>query len=211
MDDLEIIAGLRARDETAFVHLVDRYHNSLLRIALLYLPDPAIAEEVAQETWLQVFQGIDRFEGRSSLKTWIFGILNNQAKSRARKEGRSVPFSALNLTGDGEYEPSVSPDRFQPPYHPLWPGGWLTPPSAWEILPEDHFLMDELTGCIRQGLNTLSENQRAILVLRDLEGWSSEEVCNVFNISETNQRVLLHRARSKVRQMIESYFETTTK
>ena len=175
---------------------------------MLYISDRAMAEEIAQETWLKVLEGIDRFERRSTLKTWIFAILNNLAKTRGKREGRCIPFSELDQPEDNDGEPAVPPERFFPSTHPKWAGGWSAPPKPWDNPPEDHLLTQELKDFIQEALAQLSENQRAIITLHDLEGWSSEEICNVFAISESNQRVLLHRARARVRQAIEIYYKT---
>jgi RNA polymerase sigma-70 factor, ECF subfamily len=193
----ELLAALRAGDERAFVALVERHHASMVRIALLFVPSREVAEEVAQEAWLGVLKGLDRFEGRSSLKTWIFRILTNTAKTRGVREGRSVPFSAL-----GESETSVDPDLFLGPDHEQFPGHWASPPSGW---PEHRLLAGETRERLRQAIDTLPPNQRAVISLRDVEGWSSEDVCNALELTETNQRVLLHRARAKVRRALEEY------
>jgi RNA polymerase sigma-70 factor (ECF subfamily) len=202
-DDVRTVEGLRAGDEAAFVSLVDRYHTSLIRVALLYVKDPAVAEEVAQETWLGVFQGIDRFEARSSLKTWIFRILTNRAKTRALREGRSVSFSAL--AGDlGDDEPAVPPDRFVSAESNL-AGHWLARPRDWSDLPEERLLSAETMALVWDAVHALPQNQREVITLRDINGWTSVEVCNLLGVSETNQRVLLHRARSRVRLALERY------
>lgn len=198
-EELRLLAALRVGDEAAFASLVERYHPSLVRLALSYVGDRAVAEEVAQETWLGVLEGLGRFEGRSSLKTWLFRILTNIAKTRAEREGRSVPFSRL-AGQDGEGEPAVEPDRFLA-------GRWASLPSRWSELPESRLLARETVERIRQAIEALPSTQRAVITLRDVEGWSAEEVCNVLSLSETNQRVLLHRARSKVRRALERYFE----
>lgn len=206
MDDEQIIAGLQQRKEAAFQFLINHYHTSLVRVAMLYLPDAAAAEEIAQETWLKVLEGIDRFEKRSTLKTWIFAILSNLAKSRSKREGRCIPFSELDPLDDRDDEPAVPADRFSPASDSQYPGHWLVPPTPWDISPEEHLLSNELKDCIFKALENLNENQRAIITLHDLEGLSSEEICNIFSISDTYQRVLLHRGRAKVRQAIETYF-----
>ena len=164
----------------------------------------SVAEEVAQETWIAVLQGIERFEGRSSLKTWIFRILTNRAKTRAQRESRYVPLSALDELNAEADEPSVSPDRF---FHPGDPSAhhFTSIPQRFDQIPEDRLLSQETRAVIQQAIEMLPPNQRQVITLRDIEGWSSQEVCNVLNVSETNQRVLLHRARSKVRQALESY------
>lgn len=201
LEEANLIAGLRARDEEAFMRLVDLYGGPLLRLARTFVRDRAVAEEVVQEAWLGVLRGIDRFEGRSSLKTWLYRILTNTAKTRGVRESRSVPFSALGGDDDG---PTVDPDRFQGP-DGQHPGGWRSFPVSWDAVPEQRLLGDETQEVIRRTIEALPESQRIVISLRDIEGWSSEEVRNVLDLSETNQRVLLHRARAKVRRALEEY------
>jgi RNA polymerase sigma-70 factor (ECF subfamily) len=205
-DELRLVAALRAGDEAAFEHLIEQYHAPLLRLALMYVPSRAVAEDVVQETWLGVLQGLARFEGRSSFKTWIFRILTNRAKTRGQRESRSVPFSALAAPEDEADEPAVDPSRFLPPEH-VYAGHWAARPSAWEHVPEERLLAQETQAVLQRAIAALPMNQREVITLRDVEGWSSEEVCNALNISETNQRVLLHRARSKARRALEQYFD----
>ena len=203
MSEAELIAALRAGDESAFGELVDRFHPSLVRVARLYVSTQAVAEEVAQETWLGVLNGLDRFEERSSLKTWIFRILANIAKTRGVREGRSIPFSSLGGEGD---EPAVDPDRFIPAEAERAPRHWAIPPAVWSTEPDERLLAGEVRELIFRTIDGLPPNQRAAIVLRDVEGWDSEDVRNELGVGETNQRVLLHRARSKVRQALEDYF-----
>ena len=195
--------ALRRGDEAAFVVLVDQYHAALVRMARAYVSSQAVAEEVAQETWLGVLRGLDRFEGRASLKTWIFRILTNRAKTRGEREGRTIPFSALGA--DEEAEPAVEPERFLPPDHPTAPGHWALRPQSWAEVPEERLLSAETRTRVQQAIDALPRAQQQVIRLRDVEGWSADEVCNVLQISETNQRVLLHRARSKVRRALERY------
>jgi RNA polymerase sigma-70 factor (ECF subfamily) len=197
----ELLEALRAGDEDAFAQLVREYQPSLVRVARIYVPTPAAAEEVAQETWLGVLKGLDRFEGRSSLRTWIFRILTNIAKTRGQRERRTVPFSALERP-DAVPEAAVDADRFLPPDHERWPGHWASRPEPW---PEERLLAAETRAVVERAIDELPPAQRAVISLRDIEGWSSEEARNALGISETNQRVLLHRARSKVRQALEDY------
>lgn len=209
-DDQNLVMRLRLRDEEAFMGLVQQYHSSLVRLASIYVNDEAVAEDVAQETWLGVLKGLERFEGRSSLKTWIFTILTNRAKTRAQREKRTLPFSALedpDNSDSGEF--SVDPDRFRPTHDPEWAGHWKPDerPTPWQITPEASVLSKELRARIEQSIELLPPGPRAVITMRDLEGWTSEEVCNVLEISETNQRVLLHRARAKVRRALEMYFD----
>jgi len=199
--DEETLAALRRGDERVFVELVEQHHSLMLRVASRYVRNQAVAEEVVQETWLGVLKGIERFEARSSLKTWIFRILTNIAKTRAQREGRTLPFSALEQPGTVP-EAAVDPERFLPPDHERWPGHWSAKPEPW---PEDRLLAAEARTLVEEAIEALPPAQRAVISLRDIEGWSSEETCNALGVTETNQRVLLHRARSKVRQAVENY------
>ncbi len=203
-EDARLVASLRGGDERAFALLIDRYHASLVRLASVYVRDRAVAEEVAQETWLGVVRGIDRFQGRSSLKTWIFRILTNIAKTRGERERRTVPFTSL-ASFDDENEPSVAPERFLEASHPVWPGHWASPPTSWEEIPERRLASAETLAVIRDAIDALPPLQAQVISLRDVEGWTSEEVCDLLGLSEVNQRVLLHRARSKVRRVLEDY------
>lgn len=207
LDEADLIDALTQRDEAAFVQLVTRYQAPLLRLALVYAGSRAVAEEIVQETWLGVLQGIERFEGRSSFKTWLFRILVNRAKSRGEREGRMTPFSAL---GDGALhgsEPAVPSERFLPADHPEWPFHWAVPPRSWGSSPEEQLLQRETLALAAQAIAALPPAQREVITLRDVEGASSEDVCNVLGITETNQRVLLHRARSRVRAALERHLE----
>jgi RNA polymerase sigma-70 factor (ECF subfamily) len=200
--ELERVAALRRQDEAAFAALVEAHHASLVRVAKLYVRDHAVAEEVAQETWLAVMQGIDRFEGRSSLKTWLFRILTNTAKTRAEREGRTVPFSAVaELDEEGA---AVEPERFFGSGH-RWAGHWAAYPERWETVPDQRLQSDETCACIGEAIAALPPVQRQVITLRDVEGWSAEEVCRLLDLSEGNQRVLLHRARARVRAALERY------
>jgi RNA polymerase sigma-70 factor (ECF subfamily) len=201
LEELQLVEALRAGDERAFEQLIRMYQAALVRVAQIYVSSRAVAEEVVQETWLAVLNGIDRFEGRSSLKTWIFRILANRAKTRAERERRTIPFSALR-NPEGVPEPAVDADRFRDPEDPRWPGHWASPPRDW---PEDRMLADETQMVIADAIERLPAAQRAVITLRDVQGWSAEEVCNALELTETNQRVLLHRARSKVRRALEEY------
>jgi RNA polymerase sigma-70 factor (ECF subfamily) len=203
-DELELIAALRRGDEAAFMALVERYQASMVRVALMYVADRATAEEVVQETWLGVLRGLDRFQGRSSLRTWLFRILTNRAKTRGTRDRRVVPFSALATAVDDADEPAVEPERFYPADHEDH-GWWVSHPQSWQDLPERRLLAEETRAKIADAIAALPPNQRAVIALRDIEGWSSDEVCNVLGITETNQRVLLHRARSKTRGALERY------
>lgn len=183
--------------------LLDQHHARMVRIAMVYVANRAVAEEIVQETWLSVLQGLDRFEARSSLKTWIFRILINRARTRKQREQRSMPFSVLTDAADA---PAVDPERFHPVDHPRAARHWSSPPRRWEDDPEAMFLRGEMHGYIRQAIEALPVSQQAVITLRDLEGWTAGEISNLLEISEVNQRVLLHRARSGVRQALERYF-----
>jgi RNA polymerase sigma-70 factor (ECF subfamily) len=196
-EDSALVAALRAGDEATFAQLVDEWSGSMRRVALMYVRSREVADEVVQEAWLGVLRGIQRFEGRSSLKTWVFRILTNVAKTRAEREGRSIPFSSLEPAGD---EASVDPDRFS-----STTGAWTDPPATWHTLPEQRLLSRETLAVIDRAIEALPPTQGVVITLRDVQGFSSEDVCNVLDVSETNQRVLLHRARSKVRSAIEEY------
>lgn len=203
-DEGSVIDALRRGDEGAFARLVDQYHPSLRRVARLYISDRAVVDEVVQDTWLGVIQGIWAFERRSSLKTWIFRILINRAKTRAAREKRMVPFPRFDDDVDVA-EAAVAPDRFQPVDHPTEPGCWPHPPPNLGASPERWLLAQEARQHLQSAIAALPEHQRLVLILRDVEGCSTEEVCNALGFQETNTRVLLHRARAKVRTALEPY------
>ena len=206
-DDAVLVDALRAGDETAFAWLLDRFQAPLLRTARLYVATDAQADEVVQETWLAVIKGIDRFEGRSSVKTWIYRILMNIARTKGVRESRSVPFSSAPGALTEGADPTFTADRFRPPEDPDWPGHWATFPLDWEHQPEARLLARETLALVATALTTLPPAQREVFTLRDIDGWTSAEVCNALDVTETNQRVLLHRGRAKIRAALESYFE----
>lgn len=189
--DARLLAGLRAGEEAAFVELVRRYSPALLRVARAYVPSRAMAEDVVQETWLGVVRGIDRFEGRSTVKTWLFRIAVNRARTRGAREPRTLPFE------DSVDGPSVDPDRFLPVDHPKWPGHWAVEPA--EIVETA-----ETVAHVHEAIERLPAMQRAVITLRDVHGWDGAEVCDALELSDGNQRVLLHRARSRVRADLEA-------
>jgi RNA polymerase sigma-70 factor (ECF subfamily) len=205
-EEAGLVTALRDRHEDAFVTLVGRYHVPMLRLASMYV-SRAVAEEVVQETWLGVLNGIRGFEARSSLRTWIFRILMNRTRTRMQRERRSIPFSALWDPAAEPAEPSVDPDRFLDATHPQWPHHWRTPPHSWGASPEDRLLSKETRAHIQQAIDALPPSQREVIMLRDVTGCTAEEVCEILSISDANQRVLLHRARSKVRRALEKYVE----
>jgi RNA polymerase sigma-70 factor (ECF subfamily) len=196
--DAEVVERLLAGDEATFLELVGRHQASLVRVARGYVRSDDVAEEVVQETWVALLHGLARFEGRSSLKTWLFRILANRARTRARKEVRSTPMSALGSSSPEE--PALSADHFDAS------GGWNAPPPRWHE-PLKHVQDQELGRILAEAIEQLPERQRLVLTLRDVEGWSSEDVRNALDVSETNQRVLLHRARTKVRMALAPYVE----
>jgi RNA polymerase sigma-70 factor, ECF subfamily len=204
-EERRLVEGLRRGDEAVYAELLRRWHPAMLRVARMYVRDRATAEEVVQETWLAVLQGIDRFEERSSLKTWVFRILTNRAKTRGGREARSVPFSAL--AGVDTDEPAVPADRFLSSDDPRTPGAWATPPRSLARLPVERLETRETLDCIRTAIAELPEAQRIVIALRDIDGWSAAEVREALEITDANQRVLLHRARSKVRMACESQME----
>jgi RNA polymerase sigma-70 factor, ECF subfamily len=204
-DDAPVVEALRRGDEQAFMDLVRAHGAAMLRLAQSYVRDRSVAEEVVQDTWLRVLRHIDAFEGRSSLKTWIFRILVNAALARARRERRTVCFS--DLAGDDDGFSAVDSDRFLSADHPRWPGHWAAEPLNWDTMPERRLLGRELLERVARAIEKLPPQQAQVITLRDIEGWSSVEVCDALEVSEANQRVLLHRARSKVRREIEAYLE----
>ena len=202
-DDQRIIAGLRAGDETAFVEMVDRYNGSLVRVAMRYVPSRAVAEEVVQDTWIGVIEGIDRFEGRSTIKTWLYKILIYKARARGERERRTVPLSA---TAIDDSAPSVPTERFRGS-DALWAGHWATPPRRWDGDAEERLLASEARSVIDATIAELPLAQREVITLRDLSQFSSVQVCDLLGVTEANQRVLLHRARSRVRAALENYLD----
>jgi RNA polymerase sigma-70 factor (ECF subfamily) len=202
-DDTALIAALRLGDEQAFATLIDRYYATMLRVARLHVATKEAAEDVVQETFLGVIQGIARFEHRSSLRTWMFRILVNRAKTRGEREGRTRPFSFFEQeVAPGE--PSVDPDRFLS--EGRWAGFWGTPPVE-RHLPEARVLAAEAGDRLSAAIDALPPAQRTVITLRDVNGFSAAEVCELLEVSEANQRVLLHRARSKVRTTLEHYLD----
>jgi RNA polymerase sigma-70 factor (ECF subfamily) len=201
--DDELVARLRDRDEAAFVMLLDAWSDGLLRLARSFVSTTDSAAEVVQDTWLAVIQGIGKFEGRSSLRTWVYRILVNTAKRRGRRESRTVPWSSLLPTPDDE-GPTVDPARFGGPGDP-YPGHWRQFPAPWPS-PEQHALADEVRAQVGAALAQLPERQRVVIMLRDVEGYGSDEVRSILDISAANQRVLLHRARAFVRGRLEEYY-----
>jgi RNA polymerase sigma-70 factor (ECF subfamily) len=198
-EDARLVEGLRAGHEAAFAEVMRLYGAGMLRVAQMYVSSRAVAEEVVQEAWLGVLRGIGRFEGRSSLKTWLFRIVANTAKTRGVREARSVPFSAL---GEDSGEPTVDPDRFLGDGE-RFAGHWAVPPQAWA--PEGRLLAGEALAVIEREIEQLPPAQRAVITMRDVEGFTADEVCNALDLTETNGRVLLHRARAKVRSALEEY------
>jgi RNA polymerase sigma-70 factor (ECF subfamily) len=204
-DDAVLVPALRAGDADAFAWLLDRYSAPLSRLARSYVSNAAAADEAVQETWLAVITGLERFEQRSSLKTWLYRILANVARAKGVKEHRSIPFASLGPELDND-EPAVDPARFRGPAE-RWPGHWAAPPVPWDEIPEQRLLGGETITAVAHAIAALPPNQRAVITLRDVEGWDPDEVCNALELSDTNQRVLLHRARSKVRRALELHLE----
>ena len=199
MSEAQLIRALRDGDEDAFVRVVDRYTPAMLRLARVYGLGPAAAEDVVQETWVRVLRSLDGFEERSSFRTWLFAILANCARGRAESERRSVPVA------DFDAEPSVEEARFFPADHPRWAGMWTTLVDSWDAIPDERLLANEARSRFREAIDALPARYAAVFVLRDVEGWSSDEVCVLLDLSPENQRVLLHRARSRLRAALEEY------
>jgi RNA polymerase sigma-70 factor (ECF subfamily) len=198
-EDALLVEGLRAGDEAAFATVMLMYGAGMLRVAEMYVSSRAVAEDVVAEAWVGVLRGIGRFEGRSSLKTWLYRIVANTAKTRGVRESRSVPFSSL---GDDGSEGTVDGDRFIGSGE-RFSGHWAAPPQAWA--PEGRLLAEETLEVVERAVDDLPPAQRAVITMRDIQGFTSEEVCNALDLTETNQRVLLHRARAKVRKALEDY------
>lgn len=204
VDDRELVCALQRGDEAAFRRVVTMYHAGLVRTARCYVRTQALAEEVAQDTWVAVIRGIDRFGSRSTFKTWLFHIAVNQARTRALKEARSVP---LPVGDDDDEGPSVPASRFLARDHPRWPGHWCAEPTDWGVLPEQVVDSGATRQLIDATIATMPALQRQVITMRDIDGLSADEVCEILDISAANQRVLLHRARSKVRARLEVHFE----
>ena len=201
-DELELVRRLCAGDEATFAALIGEHHVTMIRIACLYVRDRAAAEDVVQETWLAVVRGIDRFEGRCAFKTWLYRILTNRAKTTGEREGRTTPVAIGGQDGDSS---AVDPSRFLATDHPQWAGHWSTPPVTWTTDLDDRAVAQEFVTLVADAIAQLPSSQATVITLRDVECWTSKEVCNVLGLTETNQRVLLHRARSHVRQALEDY------
>jgi len=201
-DDPHFLELLRNGNEAAFVSLIERYSDVMLRLAMIYVTAWPVAEEVVQETWMSVFEHLDHFEGRSSLKTWLFHILTNCAKTVAQREGRSIPFSSYSGMNTNDAEPTVEPDRLLP-VEQSWAGKWASVKRV--AMPDERLLSQEKFLCLERAIEALPPNQREIIILRDIEGWTTDEICSTLGISEGNLRVLLHRARLKVRSALEKY------
>jgi RNA polymerase sigma-70 factor (ECF subfamily) len=202
-DEVALLARLRAGDERAFEALVERHYGTMLAVARRYVKTRAVAEEVVQDAWVAVLKGIDRFEGRSSLKTWILRIVVNTAITRGAREARSVPFASLAPEGD---EPAVDPDRFRDAQDGF-PGHWKAYPGDWRTLPEERLLGRETLDVVLRAIDELPPAQRTVITLRDVQGCTAEEACAALDVSEGNQRVLLHRARSRVRAALEEHLD----
>jgi RNA polymerase sigma-70 factor (ECF subfamily) len=206
VDDTQLATRLRNGDERAFADLLDACNPALRRLARSYVPSAAVADEVVQETWLAVIEGIGRFDGRSSVRTWVFRILLNIARRQGGRERRSVAVDPACATNDEER--SFYPARFLPFDHPGSPAHWRSFPQRWEFGPDDEVVSRETMGVVADAITTLGATQREVITLRDIEGWSGDEVCETLSLSEVNQRVLLHRARMRVRAALERHFDS---
>jgi RNA polymerase sigma-70 factor (ECF subfamily) len=206
-DDLALVQRLRDGDESAFAHLVDTLGPSMRRVARMYVSSDAVADEVVQEAWVGVLKGLDGFQGRSTLRTWIFRILVNIAKTRGAREARSVPFATL--AGDDLDRPTWDPSAFLGSDEE-WAGHWSSLPFDWRGLPEERVVGSETLRTIGAAIDRLPPMQAEVIRLRDVQGWTSEEVRNALDLTETNQRVLLHRARASVRRALEDHFRSVS-
>ena len=203
-----ILAQLREGNEEAFCALVRRHSPSMTRVAMVFVSRRAVAEEVVQEAWLNVVRGLDGFEAKSSLRTWIYAILGNCARRRAEQEQRLVPLSELAAEEASGEDLGVSPDRFFEGGR--WAGMWSSAVARWDDLPEERLLSSEVRTALLEAIDALPRMQRAVITLRDVEGWPPEEVCEYLGVADGNQRVLLHRARAAARAAIEQYLEEGT-
>ena len=204
-EEWRLIRALKAGDEGVFADVVDRYTPAMLRVARGYTRDAAAAEDAVQETWVRVLKSLDEFEGRSSFRTWLFVILENCARRRAATEQRSVPIAEF---GPAESEPAVDESRFFATDHPRWAGMWSTLVDSWESIPDERLLAGETRDRFRDAIDALPPRYAVVFLLRDVEGWSSDEVCAVLDVSPENQRVLLHRARARIRAALEEYLRS---
>jgi RNA polymerase sigma-70 factor, ECF subfamily len=202
-DDATLVARLLDGEESAFEHAVASLYPAMFAVARGYVRTRSVAEEVVQEAWVGVLKGLEGFEGRAKLRTWVLQIVANIARDRAVREARSSPFSSFELD-DGE--PVVEPERFRGADEP-YPGGWRSFPTDWRMLPEERLLARETLDLVDRAIDELPEVQRAVITLRDVTGCSAAEVCQLLEISEGNQRVLLHRARARVRARLERHFD----
>jgi RNA polymerase sigma-70 factor (ECF subfamily) len=203
VDEVELVARLRAGDEQAFEALVARHYGTMLAVAQTYVKTRAVAEEVVQDAWLGTLQSLDRFEGRSSLKTWILAILVNKAKTRGSREARTVPFASFASESG---EPAVEPERFRGPQD-AFPGHWRAYPGNWGAAPDVALEDRETLQVAMQAIAALPPAQHTVIRMRDIEGYSADEVCAALEVSAANQRVLLHRARSRVRAALEAHLD----
>lgn len=200
-DEARLLTALRNGDETAFAQVVDRFTPAMLRVAGVYGLGTDAAEDAVQETWLRVLRSLDKFEGRSTFRTWLFAILGNCVRGRSEVERRSVPVASF----ESEAAAAVDESRFFPPEHPRWAGMWTTLVDSWESIPDERLLAGEARARFREAIDALPVRHAAVFVLRDVEGWSSDEVCVVLDLTAENQRVLLHRARTRLRAALEEY------
>jgi RNA polymerase sigma-70 factor (ECF subfamily) len=202
-DESELVARVRDGDERAFEQLVESLYPSMVAMARVYVRSAAAVDDVVQEAWLGVLKGIDRFEGRSTLRTWVLQIVANIARTRAVRDSRSVPFSSLS---DEDAGPTVEPERFRGP-DDAYPGHWWSYPTDWRSVPEQKLLSDEALQVVKDAIEQLPERARLVITLRDIAGRSSAEVCETLGLTAANERVLLHRARAAVRAKLEGYVD----
>jgi len=210
LEEARLVARLRSGDEAAFVETIRSLGPAMLRVAELYVRDRQVAEEVVQEAWISVLGGLETFEGRSSFRTWVLTILVHAALRRGRRESRSAPFSAVAGGSEAAAADDFDLDRFFTGDHPRWPSCWATVVPRLDGLPEDRLLSAEAMEAVRRAISELPEAQAAVLILHDVAGWPPDEICRLLDLTDGNRRVLLHRARNRVRAAVERYFDDTS-
>lgn len=207
-EDARLVSRLRAGDQAAFVEMIRSLGPTMLRIARLYVRSDEVAEEVVQEAWISVLEGLDRFQGRSAFRTWVLTIVVHSAIRRGQREARSAPFSSVAQDrSSASGEDNLDLDRFFSADHPRWPSAWATVVPRLDGLPEEKLLSGEAMGVVEEAISELPDTQAAVLILHDIEGRPPEEICETLELADGNRRILLHRARNRVRAALEHYFD----
>ena len=207
-EDVQLVSRLRAGDQAAFIEVIRSFGPTMLRIARLYVRSDEVAEEVVQEAWISVLQGLEGFQGRSAFRTWVLTIVVHSALRRGQREARSAPFSSVGQdSGSASGDDSLELDRFFSGDHPRWPSTWTTVVPRLGELPEEKLLSGEAMGVVETAISGLPDSQAAVLILHDIEGLPPEEICETLELADGNRRILLHRARNRVRAALEHYFD----